>query len=81
MPYEHTAIWSKVTSHNGIEMTLVGTWVELAAYYRGSDGNYWRYSNRRFVNCGPHLGNCRGLTLDNKPINTLERLDDATTSG
>lgn len=41
--------------HNGMRLTLVGQWQDLAAYYRGDDGNAWKYQNGSFVNCGPYL--------------------------
>lgn len=36
--------YSPVTEHNGIKMTLIGNWIDLAAYYSGSDGNVWVWS-------------------------------------
>lgn len=35
--------YAKQTEHNGINMTLIGGWSDLAAYYSGSDGNVWTY--------------------------------------
>jgi hypothetical protein len=34
------------------QMTLVGEWMELCAYYSGDDGNAWSYQNGRWVNQG-----------------------------
>ena len=33
-------------------MTLIGGWVDLAAYYAGSDGNAWIHQSS-FSNAGP----------------------------
>jgi len=32
------------TECHGITMRLIGEWIDLAAYYSGSDGNAWTYS-------------------------------------
>jgi hypothetical protein len=37
---------------DGIRMTLIGHWVDLAAYYAGSDGNAWAFQSR-WTNMGP----------------------------
>ena len=37
--------FSETTTHNGINMQLIGQWIDLAAYYRGSDGNAWLFHN------------------------------------
>lgn len=65
--------WARRSSYRGIDMELVGTWQDLAAYYRGSDGNYWKYQSR-WVNMGPRIRNTRGETLDGKDIETLPDL-------
>jgi hypothetical protein len=44
--------YSKATEHDGISMTLIGYWIDLAAYYAGSDGNAWAFQ-MRWANCGP----------------------------
>lgn len=41
-------------------MTLIGYWIDLAAYYRGSDGNAWSYQSR-WTNCGPVAEFCARL--------------------
>lgn len=69
----YTKDWAKKTNYRGINMELVGSWQDLAAYYRGSDGNYWKYQ-RSFVNMGPKIRNTRGKTLDGKDIETLPDL-------
>lgn len=40
--------------HNGAELTLIGDWQDLAAYYLGPDGAVWCLSvaTGRFSNCG-----------------------------
>ena len=35
--------YAKQTNFNGIKMTLIGGWNDLAAYYAGSDGNAWSH--------------------------------------
>jgi len=67
-------MFAKTTSHNGIQLTLVGTWQELAAYYEGDDGNYWVYAGRGFSNCGPQIRNARGTALDGRKITELPNL-------
>lgn len=68
--------WAKKTEYKGIEMELVGTWRDLAGYYRGSDGNYWsvRPNGRNWSNNGESLRNYRGETLDGKPLSSLPKL-------
>jgi hypothetical protein len=61
------------TSNNYITMTLVGQWQDLAAYYRGSDGNYWAFQ-RSWVNQGKFIRNTRGETLGGQDINSLPAL-------
>lgn len=36
--------FAKLTDHRGIDMSLIGHWSDLAAYYSGSDGNAWTWS-------------------------------------
>ncbi len=45
---------ARETEHNGIKMVLIGHWCDLAAYYKGSDGNAWCYhtSGRSWTNEG-----------------------------
>jgi hypothetical protein len=33
--------YTAVVEHNGIAMTPIGHWIDLARYYAGSDGNAW----------------------------------------
>jgi hypothetical protein len=71
------------TDHRGIEMTLVGYWVDLGAYYRGSDGNYWSFGTGagyggNWSNQGARLRNLRGCTLDGKALETLPALREET---
>ena len=35
---------SEFTEYKGIKMYRVGGWLDLAVYYKGSDGNIWAYS-------------------------------------
>lgn len=44
------------TEHNGINMTLVGQWQDLAAYYRGDNGSAWIYNHctRGWSNAGSY---------------------------
>lgn len=51
-------ICSKETEHWGIKMTMIGYWQDLQAYYAGSDGNVYSFSNGagyggNWSNCGP----------------------------
>ena len=48
----HRERYAKETDFNGIEMRLIGHWVDLAAYYRGSDGNAWAWQSG-WSNRGP----------------------------
>jgi hypothetical protein len=58
-----------------INMSLVGTWSDLGAYYKGSDGNYWYHPyGGDLSNCGEKIRNCRGKTLDNQDICSLPSL-------
>jgi len=66
--------WAEKTKYRGIDMELVGTWLDLSAYYKGSDGNYWSYQSGRWSNQGESLGNVRGKTLSGKPLDTLPDL-------
>jgi len=50
--------YSRTSEYSGIRMTLIGYWIDLAAYYRGSDGNAWSFGSAgsygsRWTNCGP----------------------------
>ncbi len=47
--------YSEQTEHNGIKMSLIGFWMDLAAYYSGSDGNAWCFSSctHGWTNEGP----------------------------
>lgn len=36
---------SKETEHHGVKMAMIGYWSDLVAYYAGSDGNAWSFSN------------------------------------
>lgn len=36
----------------GIQMRRIGGWLDLCAYYAGSDGNAWAYQSG-WSNCGP----------------------------
>jgi hypothetical protein len=51
-PDTYASRYSRITEHQGITMTLIGYWIDLAAYYRGSDNNAWAYQSR-WTNCGP----------------------------
>lgn len=44
--------YAKETEAHGIKMRLIGGWMDLAAYYAGSDGNAWSYQSG-WSNCGP----------------------------
>lgn len=60
--------YAPTTDHRGITMTLVGYWIDLAAYYRGSDGNYWSFGTGagyggNWCNRGKRLRNLRGVAL------------------
>lgn len=46
--------YTESIEYNGIKMTLIGSWIDLAAYYSGSDGNAWMFhtSTRSWVNQG-----------------------------
>jgi hypothetical protein len=52
--------YSRTSEHAGITMTLIGYWIDLAAYYRGSDGNAWSWQGR-WSNCGPVAEFCARL--------------------
>ena len=65
--------YAKQTTHNGIKMTLVGYWQDLAAYYKGSDGNYWSYQSG-FASCGPRIRNKRGITMAGEAITSVADL-------
>lgn len=43
------------SEHRGITMKLIGHWIDLAAYYSGSDGNAWMWHvcTSSWVNQGP----------------------------
>jgi len=66
--------YATFTEYKGIKMELVGQWIDLAAYYKGSDGNYWAYQSK-FVNQGPSIGNKRGKTIKGEAITTLPKLN------
>lgn len=59
-----------------IEMTPVGSWIDLAEYYQGDDNNYWSFNRtvNRWVNNGPKMRNLRGKTLDGQLLETLPEL-------
>lgn len=65
-------------SKNGetVNLIAVGSWLDLAGYYRGDDGNYWAFhmNAKRFVNCGSKL-TARGKTLKGEPLATLPDLN------
>lgn len=42
--------FSKEVTTRGITMKMVGGWLDLVAYYSGSDGNCWSYS--QLCGCG-----------------------------
>lgn len=46
--------YSHHATHNGIGLRLIGEWLDLAAYYTGTDGNAWAFNvaTGRFSNCG-----------------------------
>lgn len=44
--------YAPLTRNGDIHMSLIGHWIDLAAYYRGSDGNAWSYQSG-WTNCGP----------------------------
>lgn len=44
--------YAKQAEHDGIQMRLIGHWIDLAAYYEGSDGNAWSFQGR-WVSQGP----------------------------
>lgn len=46
--------YAKQTTAYGKTMTLIGSWIDLAAYYAGDDGNAWMYhtSTNSWVNQG-----------------------------
>lgn len=33
----------ETTGPNNVKMTMIGGWIDLCAYYAGSDGNAWGY--------------------------------------
>lgn len=37
--------FSRSTVHNRINMVLIAFWIDLVAYYEGSDGNVWAWHN------------------------------------
>lgn len=46
--------YAKESESRGIKMRLIGHWIDLAAYYAGSDGNAWMWHNSgQWVNEGP----------------------------
>ena len=48
----HAACAKQIMHSSGVEMTLIGGWSDLAAYYAGSDGNAWSHQGS-WSNCGP----------------------------
>lgn len=42
--------------HDGVHMTLVGQWRDMAAYYRGDDGSAWTFNlcTGRWSNSGSY---------------------------
>ena len=70
----YAARYARTSEHHGIRMELIGYWIDLAAYYRGSDGNAWSYQSR-WTNCGPvdefcarvRAGRIRGKLLADGP--------------
>lgn len=70
-PDTYASRYARTSEHMGITMTLIGYWIDLAAYYRGSDGNAWAYQSR-WSNCGPveefctrlRAGQIRGKLLE-----------------
>ena len=51
-PYAYTERYARKTEWNGIKMTLIGGWIDLASYYAGDDGNAWVHQSS-FCNVGP----------------------------
>lgn len=42
-PNRPSGRYSLESEHRGIRMKLIGEWIDMAAYYEGSDGNAWAY--------------------------------------
>lgn len=59
-------MFAKQTEWNGIKMTRIGGWIDIAAYYAGSDGNVWAFQMRSFSNCGPIENFSKGGKLVNR---------------
>lgn len=76
----HQKAWDAKTTQKGIKMEIVGTWQDLWAFYRGSDGNYWATNGRTWSNHGKKFKNTRGETLKGKPITTLPVLKNASSN-
>lgn len=51
-PDTNQSRYAKESEHAGINMTLIGYWIDLAAYYSGSDGNAWAWQSG-WSNQGP----------------------------
>jgi hypothetical protein len=82
---ENACRFARTAEHRNVEMTLVGFWIDLAAYYRGSDGNYWSFGTGagyggNWCNLGKRIRNRRGVTLDGGQLETLPDLSAETTS-
>lgn len=50
------------TEYKNIKMTLIGEWIDLAYYYRGSDGNAWSFS--RCTNRWSNMGEIESFILN-----------------
>lgn len=44
--------YSPMLEQDGIKMKLIGGWMDLSAYYSGTDGNVWTLYSGRLTNSG-----------------------------
>lgn len=65
---KYNSYYSKSVDIYNVPATLVGHWNDLAAYYKTSNGEYYCWQGRSFVNCGNELKNVRGWWLDGNKI-------------
>ena len=56
--------FSATHERDGVHLTLVGQWQDIAAYYRGDDGNAWIYNHctRGWSNGGDYAEFVRTFT-------------------